>query len=477
MKRVNVLFSLALVLTTLLCLVGIKVSATAEHGTLKLTFVRNEVSDDAVVFHNWNRGTNAPDPVITKDGIFINAEFAIMEDANDEMGIIPALDSGDGTPDWDNKLSYGGADLLIDVTDIKGSGVKHAFIYEDAKAGEVTYSTTDESNYLMLLSYYAPTYEENIGVHSWGDWLSTQVATGWGMPVELFKTIGRAPDGSEIKGAILEATNTVDTGALIYAGTDDSKKHSAFGDLVFAEDAEVGVPQFMGVGNGNVYTSDEGSEYIEDVFSLKFVQFGVASNGSYFGTYAVNSKTVLASLSSTITIPKIKVEETDETEEVLYTEEERINLAKELFIISETDTDNKITIDSIDFDKNADSVKDFVFTLTDTLDASKSYTIYYKDESKECSIEIDLDKESPVITLLRGKDVIDVEWGEPFDMKNFPQYEASDDRDGDITAKVYVPSGKGILDTSVEGDYEVTLCVKDSWGNVTEKVITFRVSK
>ncbi|MFI3329042.1 MAG: DUF5011 domain-containing protein [bacterium] len=485
MRKIKVLFSFALILTVGTCLTVLGIGAlelreSTEHGTLKLTFVRNQVSDSNVVFHNWNRGAagSTDEVTITKNGTIITADFPIYADALDSIGVIPALDAGDGTPDWDNKLSYGGADLTFDVTDIKGSGVKHAFVFENAKADEVVYSSTD-LNHLMLVSYYSPSYEDNLGFHSWG-MIGEHTATEWGTPLQLFKTIGRAPDGTDIKGAILEASTIGDTGALVYAGSDDTKKHSSYGDLKFNEDSVAGTPQFMAVANGTVFTAEESNTFVEEAFQLKFVDFGVASNGSYTGTYAVNSQSVIGSLSTTIEIPKVKVEADldNSVEEVLYTEEERVNLAIDLFEIYQTnDSTKKVEIESIDFDKNADSVKDFVFTLKGELSLGTSYTIAFDDTVKTCEAVLNMDKEAPSITLLRGKDTIEVPWGEPFDMKLFPQYEATDDRDGDITAKVFVPSGLGTVDTSKEGDYKVTLRVIDAWGNTTDKVITFTVTK
>lgn len=486
MKKINVLFSAVLFLVISISLAGLSVKAfnlrttsTDECGTLKLTFIRNQVSDKDVAFHIWNTGSNAPDTIVSRDGIFVTAEIFIMEDAQDEIGVIPTLDDGNGGNDWDNKLSYGGADILIDVTDIKGGGVKHAFIYENAKAGEIIYSTTNEENYLMFVTYYSASYEENLGFHSWG-FISEHTATSWGTPLTLFKTIGRAPDGTEIKGAVLESSSKDGAGALIYAGSDDSKKHSDYGDLTFFDDTEASTPQFMGVANSTVYTKEEAVAFTEEAFSLRFMDFSVSSNGSYEGTYAVNSTSILVSLSTTILVPKVKVEadEDNNIEEVLYTEEERINLVKEMFNIYLTnDVESKIEIESIDFDKNSDTIKDFVFTLKDELLFENEYSISYENADKYCDIEINMDKEVPVITLLRGNDIIEIPWGEAFDMKYFPQYEATDDRDGDITSKVYVPSGKGFLDTSEVGDYEITLRVIDSWGNSVDKVITFRVVK
>ncbi len=492
MKKLSIFISATMLLVTAVLFFGAELNATDAHGTLKLTFIRNQVSDATVGFHTWGTGTADVEDItnndVVQEGVIVTQDIKIYENADDSMGLIPVLTKADGTPDWDNanvKLSYGGANLSVDVSDIKGSGTKHAFIYENARDGEVAYSSTNTEKYMMFVAYYSPSYEDNLGFHSWG-WDAQFTATGWGTPLQLFKTIGSAPDGTAIKGAVLETTTIGDTGALIYAGGDDSKKHGNYGDLKFFDDVEAGEPQIMAVANGSVFTVEETDNtgsmttFTEEAFSLKFIDFGTASNGAYQGTYAPNSKNVLASLSTTIIVPKVKVEadEENDVEEVLYTAEERVELANELFTIYETNTPtNVVTVSDIDFDMNSDSVKDFVFTLTDDLEMGTSYTIKFDDGTKDCSIVINMDQEAPVIELLRSSDVIEVKWGQPFDMSKFPQYEATDDRDGDITAKVYVPAGMGTVDTSKEGDYKVTLRVTDSWGNTTDKVITFRVKK
>jgi len=103
------------------------------------------------------------------------------------------------------------------------------------------------------------------------------------------------------------------------------------------------------------------------------------------------------------------------------------------------------------------------------------------------SIVLDLDRSAPQIifiapTSIVGKvaaeRIIVVAWGQPFNVNQFPRFRAEDDRDGDITAFVYVPKGAySVLDTRTEGDYTIKLRVVDTWGNVTEETFIFRVTK
>lgn len=103
------------------------------------------------------------------------------------------------------------------------------------------------------------------------------------------------------------------------------------------------------------------------------------------------------------------------------------------------------------------------------------------------SIELDLDRSAPQIifiapTSIVGKvpseRIIIVPWGQPFNVNQFPRFRAEDDRDGDITAFIYVPKGaNSVLDTRTEGDYTIMLRVVDTWGNVTSETFIFRVTK
>ena len=104
----------------------------------------------------------------------------------------------------------------------------------------------------------------------------------------------------------------------------------------------------------------------------------------------------------------------------------------------------------------------------------------------KASLELMIDSEAPVIEFvdlalvgkLEAERIITVPWGQKFDTNKFPNFEANDNRDGNISVMVYVPSGEfSILDTRTEGDYVIMLRVEDKWGNVTEEKFTFRVVK
>lgn len=105
----------------------------------------------------------------------------------------------------------------------------------------------------------------------------------------------------------------------------------------------------------------------------------------------------------------------------------------------------------------------------------------------KASLALDLDKEAPEIQFISptgivGKTaaerIIEVAWGVPFNQNSFPRFRATDERDGDLTAFVFVPKGEySVLNTAEEGDYTIMLQVSDKWGNVTQETFIFRVVK
>src|SRR5690606_26226533 len=110
------------------------------------------------------------------------------------------------------------------------------------------------------------------------------------------------------------------------------------------------------------------------------------------------------------------------------------------------------------------------------LDNTKQYVLSFNDGVNEAQIDVNMDTEGPEISfpLLGEENIILVQWGQPFDLDDFPLYSAFDDRDGDVTAKVFVPAGpNAILDTRVEADYTIMLQVEDTWGNVTQVTFIF----
>ena len=122
----------------------------------------------------------------------------------------------------------------------------------------------------------------------------------------------------------------------------------------------------------------------------------------------------------------------------------------------------------------------------DTKYAATARTVFVPSNAA-ASLKLDLDTEAPVLTFVSplsfvGKAaadrIIEVPWGQPFDQSLFPRYSVTDNRDGDITAFVFVPKGNmSVLNTAEEGDYTIMLQVEDKWGNVTQETFIFRVVK
>jgi hypothetical protein len=140
------------------------------------------------------------------------------------------------------------------------------------------------------------------------------------------------------------------------------------------------------------------------------------------------------------------------------------------------------TVDSIVF-------KDVVLAWADIDAPSEKYAAPVRTASvnQSASIMLDMDSSKPVLTFIAptaivglpaAQRIITVAWGQPFNVNQFPRYRALDDRDGDVTAFIYVPKGEfSILDTRTEGDYTIMLRVVDRWGNATEETFIFRVAK
>lgn len=98
---------------------------------------------------------------------------------------------------------------------------------------------------------------------------------------------------------------------------------------------------------------------------------------------------------------------------------------------------------------------------------------------------LELDTAAPVLMMLTEPALYEgeipvylVERYSKWDQTHFPRFKAFDERDGNITHRVYVPGAPNefrVLDTNTLGDYKILLRVVDDWGHVTEQVFIFRV--
>ena len=291
----------------------------------------------------------------------------------------------------------------------------------------------------------------------------------------------------------------VDLPFLIYAGGDDSKKTGDVtikGALGLEGDAAVLTPGKVGVtyvySKGNAYTANDNVIYnnqvkfVEEAFSFKILPMGVDDSGQFTGTYAPRPNQVMVELSAEVPSPLFK-KVGDKNEKVTTDAEIKAANAvvKGWFTVKSLKVVTALTIKQVDFSQTDETIKKFVVILEDnsTIDITKEYTVTFDQklpvaaENKVDTIDVNIDKEKPVISFISPSDfatkeaadrIILVQWDAAFNRSLFPSFVATDDRDGEVTDLVYVvPTGDGynsIIDTNKLGDYVITLRVEDVWG-------------
>jgi len=386
---------------------------------------------------SWNRGTvaNSGLPSIGVDSFGAVVDIQIAADASDSIGFIPMKAGVNAaTNEWGAGFvkSFEG-DLAVDVKAIKAGTVQevHVYYFEGGSQG----FTIDPTQANVLLVYYdlTGTYEDNLGLHGWGKWINPEfVDLSWGSPAKVFKDGFTSPRSIGGKVALLQGTNLSDSGFLIYAGGDDSKK-----------------------------TADNASNFITNLASLKAgdVQVLYVALGKAYNGVEKKAEFAEAAFSGDIVYVDKEVEYEEEVDVMEFVKFE------EFFSLFQGTT--KIQLKQVDFNTTAASTNEFVIQLADgvALDNTKEYTLKYNSGENEAEIILALDKEKPVITLV-SEDRIVVKQGEKWDQTLYPNYRVTDDRDANLSNRVYVPEGKGYLNTNVAGEYPITLQVEDNWGNI-----------
>lgn len=104
-------------------------------------------------------------------------------------------------------------------------------------------------------------------------------------------------------------------------------------------------------------------------------------------------------------------------------------------------------------------------------------------KAKEGVEDLELDREAPELIFTTemkeegGFKIVEIQQYSKWDPTKFPRFRVNDNRDGNLTHRVYVPSDTEhkILDTNVLGDQKILLRVEDNWGHVTDVIFIFRV--
>lgn len=328
----------------------------------------------------------------TAEGATIGFIPVVANSFDDEKGTID--------PDWGQKLTSGGTDILINISSFAAGTTYHVYVFEgskgvgaDAEKNEVAYLVADPAKVNLLVLFYDPNngYDENLGFHSWG-WIEDHNALAWAAPNKLFKdvaVIGSTP----VKGAILSQTadKIDDVGLIVYAGGDDSKytgdlKKATVPDLgIFADDVQVGsaTPMFvMDAGGGNtsnenVFFGENLAGFGEEAFTLKF-DLGSYADGK--GTFAKKDDDGNSIVHTKF---NLNIVTNFATGGFTDTEKEAIrNAIKERFSVVEVvdgeETANKVPVTKVGFDESKDKASEFILTLGSQLDHKKNYRIVYK---------------------------------------------------------------------------------------------------
>jgi hypothetical protein len=466
MKKVILAFFLIL---SVVALFGVKASAA---GTGNLV----------VHFHAWDNdytdlGSHAWGPADFEgkiaDGVDdFGAYYEFLDVAiNTRIGFI-AVTYVDGKLDWSNSSTtkLTGDVFIPEDTIIEGETV-HVYIFEGAESvvnddddvitdSQVFVASNDHYN--MLLTYYDPSgsYEENLGVHAWGDWVSDAEKYGtnfdvWGTPALVFSTAGKTASGDEVKAAMIQST-TADDGLLIYAG-DDATKKTGNVNLADALDdtpalGETGVAYVLSKGDAytagdNVYYNDPATFALE-AFSFTLMAYDAEEKE---GTYAVDPMTIIVKTSALVTNPYPLAANDAEKEAAIATVESWFTVRE----ITGTETyGDPLSIERVDFAVNNATINSFVIILAEELDNTKDYEVFFN---------LNLPEE----TLAVAKDVaVTLNLTVP---ENTP-VDAVMSIAGSLTDPVWTPGLESYIATQVGDTLEYTLTFNVS---VTEPYTTF----
>lgn len=396
----------------------------------------------------WGAGTDG-----TKDGVAMLGvdnfgavmEILIDEDADNTVGIIPI--GADITTDarWASRETPDGQHINFDVTAIKaGTKTEVHVYYFQGGVGQHYVADPTKANVLVLYYDQTGTYEENLGVHSWGGW-DVPVEPAWAAPAKIFTNGFKSPLATPVQGkaGLMQFTpdGVKSPEFLIYAGTDETKKHPS-GNINGFQTMTAGQVKVVYVTVGQIYTA-----------RTEFAPVAFGGEVSFVDVYG----------------------DVEYTRDVM----SLIDL-KEYFTLKQGET--VVPIAQIDYNFTADTTNEFVIQLAeaDALDSTKAYSLFFDnglegDLALTADIELDVDNEKPVIALVDPDTAITVELGAKWDQSLFPVYRVTDNRDANLTSKVYVTPGKGTLDTNLVGDYDIQLEVIDEWGNVGQLEFTISV--
>ncbi len=293
-----------------------------------------------------------------------------------EVGFIAVYWVGEG-PNWDAKLT---GDVNLGAEVIIANQTTHVYVFQGAAGAQYTLASPDHRN--LLVVYYDPSgsYEETLGLHHWG-WTATGPA--WASPDPILMTVGKSVAGFEVKAVMMSAVEDW-AGLLIYAGDDATKKT---GDVTLAGggaevNGEVGFAYVVSKGDAytagdNVYYNDYAG-FMDAAFSFKLMTF---NSDDMSGTYAVDPNTIIVKTSAQVPSPYPTATDKDAARAAI----ESWFTVKE---VTGVDTYGPaLDIERVDFASSNTTLNAFVIILSDGLDNTKEYEVFFNNYTETLAVE------------------------------------------------------------------------------------------
>gem|GEM_PF-1087421 len=401
----------------------------------------------------WGTGTGGTADGVTRSGV---DDFGAVFEVNigtggTSMGFIPIADEMGTDSRWSNKDSLNQGDVNFDISGIEAGEVVHVYFFSGVSTATTFVAEPDKANVIFLMINETGVYEENLGVHNWWQVWDVEAAS-WDAPL-LMEECFVSPFGLPGMGIMLTidpANIASNPGAIVHAG-----------DTKYSGDANIeGI--FAGMTGGDVLV----------------VYSGVP--GATAGTYAFTLDH--DEFVSELMLPVMKgdaIYDYVEYEEITY---ERTNLdIAAMFTLMKDGVAVADAIESAEFKLDADAINELVLQLAVELEAGHEYTLLFDNgivglDNRSSEIELNLDEEGPVITILLDTELT-FEAGTAWDESNWPNIRALDDRDGDVTDRIYIKSGEGTVNFGVPAVYPITVTVYDDWGNETQASFNITITE
>ncbi len=299
-KKLFLLFFSALTVFTFL-------AATLEYnqvkadgtGTVVFHYQKWYEDYDTAGVYLWGTGTagtsGAVQPTGTDEfGVYF--DLTIDADASG-FGLIPVSENITADDWWNYKDSYEGMDLTFDISTAIAGGTIDVYFFSGSNQAFVI----DPTYISLFIVYFTATeeYEENLGVHAWGDWYQdANLGTwgSWGTPTQIFTGQFTTPEGKVGKVGMMQATSDA-SNFIVYAGNDATKKTGDVTDALTGLSVGDVTASYVA---GDVYQGfDNVGVFANSSFAFKFVPF-VNDDYELSGTYASKPNTILVKFSADV---------------------------------------------------------------------------------------------------------------------------------------------------------------------------------